>query len=74
MQGADVLEDEIAGYVLGIDRAADVQTVQDIVKLQPVDLGDKFGGTVFFRKQRQQNIFLVQIGEGHKSLRHGQSL
>ena len=53
-QRADVLDDEVAGHVLGVDDAAQIEAVQNLVELQPVDLGHALGWEWFAGEQGQR--------------------
>ena len=68
LQCTHILHDVIAGHVLGVDHAAQIQTGQNIIKFQTVDFGDQLALGVLFGKQGQQHILLVDVGQGHKSL------
>ncbi len=68
LQCAHILHDVIAGHVLGVDDAAQIQPGQNIVKFQAVDLGDQLAVGVLFGKQGQQHVLLVDVGQGHKGL------
>ena len=74
LQRADVLDDEVAGHILGVDDAAQVKAVQDIVELQPVDLGHPLGVRVVAGKEGQQDVLLVHVGQGHKGFGRSQPL
>ena len=47
---------------------------RDIVKFQAVDLGDQLAVGMLLGKQGQQDIFLVDVGQGYKGLGGGQAL
>ena len=66
LQGADVLHDVVAGHVLGVDDAAQIEPGQNIVELEAVDLRDQLALGVLFRKQGQQHVFFVDVGQSHE--------
>ena len=66
LQGADVLHDVVAGHVLGVDDTAQIEPGQNIVELEAVDLRDQLALGVLFRKQGQQHVFFVDVGQSHE--------
>ena len=66
LQSAHILHDVIAGHVLGVDDAAQIQPGQNIVELEAVDLRDQLALGVLFRKQGQQHVFFVDVGQSHE--------
>ena len=66
LQGADVLHDVVAGHVLGVDDAAQIEPGQNIVELEAVDLRDQLALGVLFCKQGQQHVFFVDVGQSHE--------
>ena len=68
LQGADILHDVVAGHVLGVNDTAQIQTGQNIVELQTVDLCDQLALGVLLGEEGQQHVLLIDVGQGYKSL------
>ena len=74
LQCADMLYNKITSNIFGINHTADIQFFNNIVKLQPVNFGCRFGDAVLFCKHRQHHIFFIHIRQRNKGLRQMQSL
>ena len=71
---AHIGDDRLRRDVLGIDDAAQLQTLDDVVERDAVDLGDRLEAGHALGVEREQDVLLVEARQRHKRLRRADAL
>ena len=74
LHGTHVLENIVGSQIFGINDAAQIQLLNQVIEGQAVYFCDNFGGGNILGKEAEEYIFLIQVGQSDKAFRHIETL